>query len=112
MKNVLALTLVLSSLYVSSANALITGATQEGCINVKKEAPEATVFCTLMTMTSLPTLLVGADLNEMSQADVSEFIKADAQNYLAGVDGEYLLLKATAKSMNVSIEEVAQDLLK
>jgi len=115
MKKIFALTLVLSSLYVSSANALVTGAStpcsKEYLDNGVNDSNRA-ISCTLFITTSLPTLLVGADLNEMNQAEASAFVKAEAQNYLDGVDGDYLLLKATAMSMNQSVEEVAQDLLK
>jgi hypothetical protein len=110
MKNVLALTLVLSSLYVSSANALVTGSLTP-CSKEYNDSERA-ITCTLFITTSLPSLLVGADLKEMNQAEASAFIKAEAQNYLDGVDGDYLLLKMTAKSMNESVDVVAKDLLK
>jgi len=99
MKKFLIVSLVVSSFFASSANALLLD--DGGSICYREEC--------LLSATILPTYLIA---NDMSQADASEFLRAEAQNFVDGVDGDYLLLKATAKAMNKSVDAVATDLLK
>jgi len=105
MKKFLVMSLVLSSIYATSAHASILrgGSGNLNCYDM---------FGCALTLTSFPTLLVATDIAEMSQADAKDFLQAEAQNYLDGIDGDYLVLKATAQKMNKSVEAVAQDLLK
>ena len=109
MKNFLALTILATSLLTSSANALVVG-TAEGrgdCMPGHPNYRVCVATFVLSSSTSLPTLLAGADFSEMSQADRQEYVAAEAQNFVEGVQGEYLLLKLAARELNVSVEELA-----
>jgi len=112
MKKILVTGLVLGAFYSSSVHAFAIG-NNTPCDNVTPGGMSEVYQCVALLTTSIPTLIVAADLNEMNSSDKMELIKAEAQNFLAGIDGEYPLLNATAKAMNQSsLEFVATEILK
>lgn len=109
MKKLFTLTLVLGSFYMSAANALINGSTRD-CFS--DTSAGKTEFCVTLTTASLPTMILGADVKEINQAEFADLLKAEAQNFVDGIDGDYLLLKKAAQTAGLSLEEVAENILK
>ncbi len=109
MKHFLTLSILATSLFVSSANALVLGTAAErsDCMPGHPNYRACVATFVISSSTSLPTLLVGADFSEMAQSDRQEYVVAEAQNFVAGVQGEYLLLNLAARELNVSVEDLA-----
>jgi hypothetical protein len=104
MKTFLATVFAFSTM--ASSHAMILESPDRMC-GVKSDA----LICAAALTISLPTVIIGSDVKEMSEVEKESFLKAEADNYLAGVEGEYVILKITAKSMNSTIEEVAQKIM-
>lgn len=112
MKSLLMLSVLATSLFASSANALLIG-TAEGrsdCMPGHSNYAACVSVFLVSSSTSLPTLIAGADFKEMSQEDRQDYIIAEAQNYVDGIPGEYLLLNISAKELNVSVEDLALEI--
>jgi hypothetical protein len=104
---------VLTAFYATSSNALIIGtaAGRSDCMPGQSQELCIAVFVSFSS-TSLPTLLMGADVSEMSKEDKNDFARAEAQNFLDGVPGDYLILNLIAKNLNTSLDVAALELLK
>jgi hypothetical protein len=107
MKKFLATVLVFST--ITSSHALIIGADDNSCTG--EYWIRDAFFCALTLTTSLPTSIVAADVKEMSEVEKESFLKAEAANYLDGVEGEYVILRVAAESMKLTMEEVALNIV-
>jgi len=119
MKNFLTATFLVSTFSVSGAHALALDTNDHRYRICSTPSDRTTVtkvaFCTLDVvewLTSAPTLLVLADEKEMGSAELAELLKAEAQNRVDGIEGDYLLLNKIAKDQGVTIDQVAEEVLK
>ncbi len=98
---VLTSSLTASAIIVNPSNATLT------CRDPWVSDTAFSFSTCLLTTTTLPTWIVSADYEEMSVNDKVDFLRAEADNFLLGVDGDYLLLKGLAKENNVSPKTLA-----
>jgi hypothetical protein len=96
MKKILATVLLIST--ISSSQAII----------IYGDSPcdfwrDPSSFCTIFITSSLPTFTVEA----MSDIEKESFIKAEATNYLDGIEGEYVILRVAAERMKLTMDEAA-----
>lgn len=111
MKSLMLMALLVTLGSATSAHALIIDDKEYSSACNGSSGERDALGCLFGITTSLPTLIVAADVNEMNEVEVRDFARAEAQNYVDGVEGEYLLLKKTASAMDLSVDQVAQDIL-